>query len=58
MTDAIADQTRLALALKAARDNLTRAQGFLTDPGDRTIVQGAIDRVDIVALGLPEWVQK
>lgn len=58
MTDEFADTVRLSVALKGARDNLTRAQTFLRDAGDREILQGAIDRIDIIGCDLPEWATK
>lgn len=52
MTDDEAD--RYYLDLKGARERLCRAQTFA--PGtDRDTLQGAIDRIDLVATDLPQW---
>lgn len=45
---------RLYLDLKGARERLCRAQTAL-DPTDRGTIQGAIDRIDLVACDLPQW---
>lgn len=48
------DQDRLYLDLKGARERLCRAQTGL-NPTDSAILQGAIDRIDLVACDLPQW---
>jgi hypothetical protein len=47
-------QDRLYLDLKGARERLCRAQTGL-NPIDSAILQGAIDRIDLVACDLPQW---
>lgn len=44
---------RLYLDLKGARERLCRAQVSL-DPTDAWILQGALDRIDLVARDLPD----
>ncbi len=51
MTD---EQDRYYLDLKSARERLCRAQTF-APAGDREILQGAVDRIDLVATDLPQW---
>jgi hypothetical protein len=48
------DLDRLYLDLKGARERLCRAQTGLnaTDAG---ILQGALDRIDLVGCDLPQW---
>ncbi|MEU4590057.1 hypothetical protein [Micromonospora aurantiaca (nom. illeg.)] len=48
------DQDRFYLDLKGARERLCRAQTGL-NPTDSAILQGAIDRIDLVACDLPQW---
>jgi pyruvate-formate lyase-activating enzyme len=45
---------RFYLDLKGARERLCRAQTEL-NPADSGILQGAIDRIDLVACDLPQW---
>lgn len=45
---------RLYLDLKGARERLCHAQTLL-DATDRATIQGAIDRIDLVACDLPQW---
>jgi hypothetical protein len=44
----------LYLALKGARERLIRAQSYV-DYADIALLQGAIDRIDLVAVDLPQW---
>ena len=49
------ERDRLYLDLKGARERLCRAQTGL-NPTDSGILQGAIDRIDLVAAAdLPQW---
>lgn len=48
------DEDRLYLDLKGARERLCRAQTFL-DRDDIAVLQGALDRIDLVACDLPQW---
>jgi hypothetical protein len=48
------EQDRYYLDLKGARERLCHAQTF-APAGDREILQGAIDRIDLVATDLPQW---
>ena len=47
-------QDRLYLDLKGARERLCRAQTGL-EATDSLILQGAINRIDLVACDLPQW---
>lgn len=44
----------LPRALRVAREMLARAQG-LVDEGDAQLLQGAIDRVELVGQDQPGW---
>lgn len=44
----------LPRALRVAREMLVRAQP-LVDEGDAALLQGAIDRVELVGGDLPDW---
>lgn len=48
------EQDRLYLDLKGARERLCRAQTGM-NRADSGILQGAIDRIDLVACDLPQW---
>ncbi|MEU7170208.1 hypothetical protein ABZ949_01800 [Micromonospora tulbaghiae] len=48
------DKDRLYLDLKGARERLCRAQTGM-NPTDSAILQGAIDRIDLVGCDLPQW---
>lgn len=45
---------RTYLDLKGARERLCRAQTGI-NPTDSALLQGAIDRIDLVACDLPQW---
>lgn len=47
-------QDRLYLDLRGARERLCRAQ-VAVDPSDSAVLQGAINRIDLVACDLPQW---
>lgn len=42
------------LDLKGARERLCRAQTF-APAQDKDVLQGAVDRIDLVASDLPQW---
>lgn len=44
----------LPRALRVAREMLVRAQG-LVDEGDAALLQGALDRVELVGQDQPGW---
>ncbi len=55
MADTGQRQDALYLRLKGAREKLCLAQMQCDSSGDRTIVQSAIDRIDLVGCTLPQW---